>query len=216
MRLPGTRYMSGIPALVLLLGVLGNGVVQPERSMSLKAPLAQFPVQVAGYARTNSETLSTAELRILSPDDYLLRTYRNGRGVDLTLFVAYYGKQLGGSSIHSPRNCLPGSGWEPIRHERVSAQTLYGEGQVNRYLVEHKSGARALVYYWYQGRGRVTANEYAVKWELLRDGFLHGRSDEALVRLVFPLYGSDESLLFAEAGRVVHEVSRLLGAFLPS
>lgn len=216
MRLPSARYMSGIPALLLLLGVFGKGVVQPERSMSLNAPLEEFPVQVAGYVKTDTETLSTAELRILSPDDYLLRAYRNRSGVELTLFVAFYGRQLGGYSIHSPRNCLPGSGWEPIRHERVSAQTVYGEGQVNRYLVEHKSGARALVYYWYQGRGRVAANEYTVKWELLRDGFLHRRSDEALVRLVFPLGAGDESVLFADAGRVVHEVSRLLSAFLPS
>ena len=43
------------------------------------------------------------------------------------------------------------------------------------------------MYYWYQGRGRVAANEYAVKWQLLRDAARYGRTEEALVRVVVPL-----------------------------
>jgi hypothetical protein len=44
-----------------------------------------------------------------------------------------------------------------------------------------------MVYYWYQGRGRVEANEYRVKWNLLRDAAMHGRTEEALVRIVVPI-----------------------------
>jgi hypothetical protein len=43
------------------------------------------------------------------------------------------------------------------------------------------------VYYWYQGRGRVAASEYQVKWELLRDAALRARTEEAMVRIVVPL-----------------------------
>ncbi len=43
------------------------------------------------------------------------------------------------------------------------------------------------MYYWYQGRGRVAHNEYTVKWDLLRDAVAHGRSEEALVRIVVPI-----------------------------
>ena len=57
---------------------------------------------------------------------------------------------------------------------------------VNRYLLSN-AGERALVYYWYQGRGRVASNEYRVKWDLLRDSALRGRSEEALVRIVVPI-----------------------------
>jgi EpsI family protein len=59
---------------------------------------------------------------------------------------------------------------------------------VRRYLLA-KQASRALVYYWYQGRGRVSSNEYKVKWELLRDAALKGRTEEALVRIVLPLTG---------------------------
>ena len=96
---------------------------------------------------------------------------------------------------------------------------MYGEGRVNRYVVEHKSGARALVFYWYQGRGRVAANEYAVKWELLRDAVLKRRTDEALVRVVFPLRAGEEkgeSVSSAEADETVREVVQILAGHLPT
>jgi EpsI family protein len=41
-----------------------------------------------------------------------------------------------------------------------------------------------LVYYWFQQRGRVITNEYAVKWYLFWDALTRNRTDGALVRLV--------------------------------
>ena len=48
-------------------------------------------------------------------------------------------------------------------------------------------GTLALVYYWYQGRGREESSEYVVKWDLLKDAALYGRTEEALVRIVVPI-----------------------------
>jgi len=70
-----------------------------------------------------------------------------------------------------------------------------------------------LVYYWYQGRGRISSNEYRVKWELLRDAALRGRSEEALVRIVLPLEGSEaaaDSLAAAAARVLIPAVDRAL------
>lgn len=203
------------PALVLLLGVGGTSAVQPAGHLTLRAPLEEFPDRVGGYAAAGDERLSRAELRVLRPDDYLLRKYRGVGGGEMSLFVSFYGRQLSGATIHSPRNCLPGSGWKPLEHSRVPVATPYGDGSVNRYVVEHESGARALVFYWYQGRGRVAASEYAVKWHLVRDGLLRRRTDEALVRLVFPL-GRDPAPPTEAAREAVAEVSRALHAHLPS
>ena len=57
---------------------------------------------------------------------------------------------------------------------------------MNRYVLKN-GAATAVVYYWYQGRGRVVANEYAVKWNLLRDAAVAGHTEEALVRVVVPV-----------------------------
>lgn len=178
---PGLRW---VPAILLAVGFVGGRWIQPQESRSIALPLSEFPAQLHGLTQVSDERLTDRELQILRPDDYVHRTYDHS-GTTASLFVAYYGRQLGGATIHSPRNCLPGSGWEPLEHRRVALAE--DGGWVNRYVVEHESGSRALVYYWYQGRGRVQASEYAVKWDLLRDAVIKRRSEEAMVRLVFPL-----------------------------
>ncbi len=205
------------PALVMLIGALAQGGVEPERALALVRPLTEFPDQLAGYRAGAARELSSGEQRVLGSGEYLLRTYDSGEG-NFDIFIAFYPRQESGSSIHSPRNCLPGSGWEPVGHERVSAPTPYGPGRVNRYVVEHESGSRALVYYWYQGRGRVAASEYTVKRDLLRDAVFRRRTDEALVRLVFPLPRGEEELASpdGQAVRAVHETIRHLASHLPS
>lgn len=213
------RVLLGLaPAVILLLGGLGRITIRPERALSPPVPLASFPGRIAGFEQLGEETLTGAEMRILRPDDYVLRTYRDVHGTDMTLFVAFYGKQTSGASIHSPRNCLPGTGWEPLRHDRIDTPTAYGSSQINRYLVEHGSGARALVYYWYQGRGRVVANEYTVKLHLLRDALFRRRTDEALVRLVIPVTSGPAALRRADAlaSTAVREVIRLVAAHVPT
>ncbi len=187
-----TALLALVPAAVLLAGVAGRATVQPTGVQSLRAPLETFPERLGPYRALQDEEISPAELRVLRPDDYLKRRYAGPDGRTVSLFTAYYGRQLSGATIHSPRNCLPGSGWQPVSHTRVPLETPYGTAEVNRYLLEHERGARALVFYWYQGRGRVGANEYLVKWELLRDAIVHRRTDEALVRVVVPLARGEE------------------------
>lgn len=207
--------VTAAPALILAVGLLGRGVIQPNRSLALAEPLADFPERVAGFSSVGDKPLGEGELTVLRADSYLNREYRDESGQRLRLSVVYYGRQLSGATIHSPRNCLPGSGWSPVVHRRLGVETAYGRGTVNRYVVEHESGARAIVYYWYQGRGRVEANEYLVKWDLLRDALVKRRTDEALVRIVFPA-DRDDGPSAAGASRIVNEVTRALASHLPA
>lgn len=186
----GLRLASLVPALVLLAGLGGRVWLQPSAPKELERPLADLPAQFEGYQVADTLEIPPGALRVLDPDSYLIRRYRSSTEADgeqFELFVAYYGQQLGGSTIHSPRNCLPGSGWEPVEHRTVRIATSRGEAPINRYVIQNDDGDRALVYYWYQGRGRIEASEYTVKWDLVRDAVLERRSDEALVRLVFRL-----------------------------
>ena len=73
-----------------------------------------------------------------------------------------------------------------VSHAIVDVPTEGHPVPVNRYVIA-REGAQAIVYYWYQGRNRVAADEYGVKWDLLRDAALQSRSEEALVRLVLPI-----------------------------
>jgi EpsI family protein len=108
-----------------------------------------------------------------------------------SLYVGYYESQAQGNTIHSPKNCLPGAGWEAISSEARSLSLEDRTVTVNRYILQNE-GERALVLYWYQGRGRIAHDEYRVKLDLLKDAALHRRSDEALVRIVVPVLNGDD------------------------
>jgi len=160
--------------------------------MPLAAPLASLPQVVAGYQGAD-RLLSAEERRVAGVSAYLFRAFsREGSQPDFTVYVGYYDQQLQGKTIHSPKNCLPGSGWEVVSSFEERLPTPTGPVDVNRYVLvnEHR---RAVVYYWYQGRGRVEGNEYRVKLQLLRDSAFRGRSDDALVRVVVPVASTDSS-----------------------
>lgn len=209
------RLLLAGPAGVLLAGLLVGAWIQPSARMELERPLSAFPESLAGHAVERELEIPEEQLAVLRPDDHLVRRYGGGEGAGFELFVAYYGKQLEGATIHSPRNCLPGSGWEPVQHRRVPLETEAYDGTVNRYVVQNRRGERALVYYWYQGRGRIAANEYRVKWDLLRDALVMRRTDEALVRLVFPA-GPDGPPDPVRARTVAASVAGALAGHLPS
>ena len=55
-------------------------------------------------------------------------------------------------------------------------------------LSDQKGVERQAVLYWYQGRGRVVANEYANKLWLMLDAARLRRTNGALVRLITPVH----------------------------
>jgi EpsI family protein len=152
------------------------------------------PAQLLDHTGTDV-TVSDRELMIAGVDDHILRAYSPADRANFTAFtvyVGYYARQRQGHTIHSPKNCLPGAGWEQLVSSPQTIQTSAGPVQVTRYLMQREQD-RAVVLYWYQGRGRVEANEYQVKLDLFRDAALHRRSDEALVRVFVPVTAGEDA-----------------------
>jgi EpsI family protein len=100
----------------------------------------------------------------------------------VNLYIAYYNSQRKGEAVHSPRSCLPGGGWQMRDFgQRSELPGVPVDGQplrVNRTLIE-LGNQRELVYYWFQQRGRVIDNEFAVKWYLFWDALTRHRTDGA-------------------------------------
>ena len=150
------------------------------------APLSTIKVNVPGYVARDT-TVDDAERKVAGMSHYLSRLYNRTPTDGFGVYVGYYDMQVQGKSIHSPKNCLPGAGWEPLDASvRTIALPSGASARVNRFLLTNK-GAQALVYYWYEGRGRVEPSEYRVKWNLIRDAARYGRTEEALVRIVVPI-----------------------------
>jgi EpsI family protein len=214
--------MRWAPAALLGLAAIFTVGIDTQRSLALRAGLeTSVPTTLFDLTGEN-QPISAAELKVAGVSDYLLRNYRPARepaagsGVPpwLQVYVGYYERQTQGRTIHSPKNCLPGSGWEPLASRTEVIQTAAGPVTVNRYLLKRDS-AQALVLYWYQGRGRVEANEYVVKWDLLRDAALRRRTEEALVRVVVPITGT-EAQAFQAAARAAGALVPAVGLALPS
>ena len=202
-----------IPAAILLGGCALLARSRAQRAMPLRAPIASVLATYPGYT-AKSATISDDERRVAGMTDYVARSYVIDTTVAFTTLVSYYDRQAQGRTIHSPRNCLPGAGWEIVRSGTTGIQTAGGASVVNRDVLKNR-GEAALVYYWYQGRGRIVASEYAVKWNLLRDAALLGHSEEALVRIVVPLRGgsgrlSDSSATLVRADSLAQQVGRRL------
>jgi EpsI family protein len=200
------------PSLILGLGILLLQTIGRQGPTPLVEPLTTLPVEIAGYVGRD-RTLPPDEVRVAGMSSYLSRVFGPDSLPVFAVYVGYYEYQSQGRTIHSPKNCLPGAGWEPMEASERRLDTALGSVPVNRYVIANRNQF-ALVYYWYQGRGRVAANEYRVKLDLMRDAALRGRTDEALVRVVVPFQGDGvgaaERLAEDVATRLVVEVDRVV------
>jgi EpsI family protein len=178
-----TRAPQVLTVLLILQALALYGFSRRE---AVPAPrqLADFPHRFAQWQLLQEGVMDKDTLDVLRADDVLNRTYAAPGGY-ANLFIAFFKSQRAGQAPHSPKNCLPGSGWVPEASETVSLD-VPGRSQpipVNRYLVQ-KGDEKSLVLYWYQSRNRVVANEYKAKFYVVADAIRYNRTDTALVRIV--------------------------------
>ena len=203
------------PRFVIVIGLLVATAAilqarrQPER-LPVHQELASLPATVQNW-RSSRDIFIPPDIRqVLGPGEFLERVYQAVDSRTVDLFLAYFPSQRTGATIHSPKNCLPGSGWMPISSGRVK---IYLNGRsvfVNEYVVANGS-ERNFVLYWYQAHGRVVASEYAAKYYLVRDAIMTNRTDGALVRIVTAI-PSDGAPAVAEARAI--EFARAIGPLL--
>jgi EpsI family protein len=193
--MPALRARLLVIVVFLLAARLATAAREP-RATPLAQPLSSFPLHIDQWYGQNGAAFDAETMRVLGADDYLNRIYHHPTGRVVGVYVGYYGRQQHGDAIHSPQNCLPGSGWIPVSHRRPTLQTSEGQFPINRYIVE-KRGERQLVLYWFEGRGRRVASEYANKAYVLHDALRLRRTDGALVRIIAPMSRDEAS---AEAG----------------
>jgi EpsI family protein len=146
--------------------------------------LSQFPATMSGWTELREDPMDVDVANTLRADRLLSRTYANRAGEPAGLLVAWFQSQRAGASQpHSPKVCLPASGWTPESTGELSVATAAGVITVNRYVVANR-GARAVVVYWYQTPRRATAGEWSSKFWLVADALRDRRTDTALVRVV--------------------------------
>jgi len=215
--IPVSRRAVPIPfivagALIATFVVVTLVVPRPAEETPSRVSFVEFPNRLAGWqgSRESLDGVFTDQLKL---DDYLLSTYVKDDAA-VNLYIAWYNSQRKGEAVHSPRSCLPGGGWEMRDFGQRELQGLSIQGvplRVNRSIVQ-LGDQRQLVYYWFQQRGRVIDNEFAVKWYLFWDALTRHRTDGALVRLITPVPSSTG---LAAADQRLSELAALIAPDLP-
>ncbi len=207
-------------ATVALVAALVTVYLLPERRdvVPPRQAFADFPLSIADWHGEPS-ALDEVYVNALKFTDYALINYRHDAiNSVVNFYVAYYESQRKGQSAHSPRSCIPGGGWEikSLTQRELPGVRVAGRPvRVNRVLIRYGDQAQ-LVYYWFQQRGRVIANEYLVKWFMFWDALTRSRTDGALVRLTAPVAsGSDPAEVDAVLTDFAADVAPLLAPFVP-
>ncbi|HUS08544.1 MAG TPA: EpsI family protein [Bryobacteraceae bacterium] len=208
-----TRMLTGV---LIAQAVLFYSMSRGEK-VATNRPLAQFPVTIGAWQVIEEGVIEKEILDVLKADEILTRTYaRPGSRLPSNLFVAYFRSQRTGQAPHSPKNCLPGSGWVPSNSDTVSVPIAGREPiQANRYLVS-KGENKSVVLYWYQSRDRVVPNEYHAKFYVVADSIRYNRTDTALVRVVVPVIDNDEKTATQEGIEFVQTFFNPLRQHFPS
>lgn len=180
--------------------------------------LADFPAQLTGWRQIDAQALDARQAGELKADDYISRTYANGQGAIGYLFIAYYHSQRHRQTIHSPQNCIPGSGWTMGRHRlhMLSGNGAADHAEVNEYLIG-KDDVKMLAFYWYQGRGRIIASDYWGRFYTIKDALWLGRTDGAIVRVIIPTGKAegDEERARSAGLDFIRRMTPILSSYIP-
>jgi EpsI family protein len=213
------KFQGSLPAkivsgLLLFQGLALYSSVR-EEVVPASRPLAQMPRDMGSWKFLQDGVVDPETQAVLQADDILNRSYSNGR-IMANFFVAGFRSQRTGKAPHSPKNCLPGSGWLPLDDRII--QVDVGKPlpiDVNRYVIAH-GDERSLVLYWYQSRDRAVASEYKAKFWVVADAMRYNRTDTALVRVVVPIVNKNEAAAERDAEDLVKTFYSTLLGYLPA
>lgn len=206
------RFLILLVALLLCGAVINVWERAGEAKVS-RQMLKSFPAQVGDWKQKGGDMRFDAETeKVLRADEYLARNYEAPDGRIVSFYVGYYASQRTGATYHSPLNCLPGAGWVMTDMGRINLKPAGDRPafEANRYLVQNGND-RALMIYWYEGRGRPLASEYWGKIYTVVDSLKRRRSDGAMVRVMVPMGNSQE-----EAQKTAIEIASQAASQIPA
>jgi len=148
----------------------------------LARPFSEFPPVHGEWRMAGQSNLDAGSLAVLMPTDYLSRRYVGGDGVAVDMYLSYFDGGPNSGGIHSPRHCLPGSGWYELSSERTSME-LGGKGVNMVRSVYAKGEMRELIYYWFAMRDKTMSDEYSLKLAEITGSMFHRRRDQSFIRI---------------------------------
>ncbi|WP_020676369.1 exosortase C-terminal domain/associated protein EpsI [Geopsychrobacter electrodiphilus] len=201
----------------LLFVILGLAFVYVQTRTEVAVPTGKpfnlFPLRVANWVMTGESHFSGQVLEVLRPSDYLSRNYQNSRGEQLGFYLGFHDGGPDSGPIHSPKQCLPGSGWNRL-HDEVRSVLINGHKVPYVSAVYQKDQQKQLFLYWFQEGDEVLTNEYALKFVMIKNSILRNRRDSAFIRLSLMIH-QDEAKALATGEEFMRDFVPIINTFLP-
>jgi exosortase D (VPLPA-CTERM-specific) len=211
---PMPRIRSFYAVFVILIGVALYMSLYRDISVPLGRPLGEFPVQLKEWRMVGQSEFSDDVLSVLKPTDYIYRQYKGADGKTVSLYIGFHGGGKDSGGIHSPRNCLPGSGWYEVYTKRGTMEIPSGGNIKLVRSVYQKGENKELFLYWFQARGHSMNNEFSLKLAEMTGSLFHRRRDTSFIRVSVP-FESDESGAVSRGDRFVRDITPTIREFLP-
>jgi len=207
---------AAVSVAILLGALLVLQLRSTGEAVPIRKPLDSFPATLGEWQGRRGSIFGAEILDKLKLKDYVMRDYGDGAGRGLNLYIGYWDTQRKGALIHSPKNCLPGAGWEPVEASflTIALPSPHPPITVNRYLIQ-KERDQVVVLYWYQSQGQVIAGEVPARIAMVKSALTRNRTDGAIVRLMSPIYGSARETS-ARLVAYVQAMYPILGDYLPN
>ncbi len=182
---------------LLVFFLLSSGLYLVHTPRNLIVPkipeLVTIPSQIGAWYGLRDTVFNTPTLDVLRPTDYLMRTYTNSEGIPISLYVGYHDGSASSGPIHSPKNCLPGGGWEFKSIENVNMNAMDSDINIVRAVLT-KGGQDMTFYYWYQVRGEIITTDLDMKIAEFIGVVKDQRKDAAFVRIGLTMDTKEEEL----------------------
>jgi len=213
-RTPITR--SIVVSVLMLSACFYILFMSHSEAVPLRKPFSKFPKKIDGWIG-REEFFGDEIYKKLGVDDSILISYHNSDGKNVQLYTGYYQSQREGDIIHSPKNCMPGSGWN-ITDTYFENLTISVDNpkkvRVIKLILE-KGISKQVVLYWFQSRGRFISSEYWQKIYLVWDAIFKNRTDGSFVRLIAPVQSGDVELTTGYLKLFAENLIPILGEYLP-
>jgi EpsI family protein len=209
----GARYWVMIA--ILAGATIGMAYLSHGEATPLSKPLSEFPNRVGAYTTGVNWPLAQKTIDVLGVSDYLNRGYVSPTQGPINLYIGYFRNQRTGKTIHSPKNCLPGAGWTPVKETVYQLPLPDGRKVPINLYVLRKDLDNLLVLYWYQAHGRVIANEFVGKFYLVYDAIRLNRTDAALIRITVPISNGNEEQARTRALAFAQQITSDIDQIIP-
>ncbi|MBV8207194.1 MAG: EpsI family protein [Acidobacteria bacterium] len=206
---------TAVASVVLLATATLLGMRSTRETIPPSAPLSAFPAEVGTWT-SQDLTIEPEVKKILGDGDFISRLYSDGQQAPVQMFIAYYKSQRAGDAIHSPRNCLPGSGWDPVDFQTITIPVKSGAPIVANRVVVANGSRKQLVLYWYQSHGRSVASEYLARYYMVADSIRLHRTDGSMIRLVSPVVIETEERAQQRLEKFAEQIAGDLPRFIPN